>query len=68
MTATLNYQGHIYQDVGEVPCPMPGCEDGIIATQTDTGIPAYWDEGHLFVLNVEISVDHSDMNNLPNMP
>lgn len=68
MTDTLNYQGHYYIDQGEAPCPMPGCEDGIIATQTDDGVPAYWDEGHLFVFDPELSTDQSSMNDLPNMP
>lgn len=67
-TGTLNYQGHVYVDTGEAPCPIPGGEDGLCHTQTEDGTPAWWDDGHLYVLDESASSDNSGMNNLPSMP
>lgn len=65
----LFYQGHHYADKGEAPCPMPGCEDGLVATHTEGEVAnAYWSDGHIFVLDVDSSTDQSGMNNLPNLP
>lgn len=55
MTDTLNYQGHVYVDAGEAECPIVGDEDGMVATQTEEGVPAWWGDGHLFVLDQEQS-------------
>jgi len=53
----LFYQGHVYVDTGETPCPREGWEDGLVATQTEDGTPAWWQDGHLFVLDKDQSVD-----------
>lgn len=40
---------HIY--IGRfknVPCPVPGWEDGIVGTHRE-GIPAYWEDGILYL-------------------
>jgi len=68
MSETLNYQGHVYVDAGETPGPREGWEDGLVATQTEDGVPAWWEGGHLFVLDAGLSTDKSSMNNLPNLP
>lgn len=47
--SNLFYLGHVYEDRGEYPCPIKGCEDGLVKT-TFQGQPAWWDEGHIFVL------------------
>ncbi len=53
----LYYQGHVYSDHGEAPCPIPGCEDGMVVTHTEDGTPAYWNDGHLFVKDESNSSD-----------
>ena len=69
MTDSLHYQGHVYVDAGPAPCPMPGREDCLIATNTDGEVAnAYWSDGHIFVLDPEQSTDQSGMNKLPDLP
>ena len=48
---SLFFHGHRYDDKGETPCPLEGCDDGLVATKDDDGTPAWWQKGHLFVRN-----------------
>jgi len=58
----LYYQGHVYVDAGEAPCPIPGCEDGLVATHTEGETAnAYWEDGHLFVLD-EVQSTETNIN------
>lgn len=57
MPDTLNYQGHVYKDQGEAPCPEEGWEDALVVTTDADGNPAYWSDGHLYVLDDSQSTD-----------
>lgn len=45
----LYFGSHVYNDVGKFPCPMPGCEDGLVLAHSPEGLPAWWVNGHLYV-------------------
>jgi hypothetical protein len=51
MANKLFFHGHQYDDKGEAPCPIEGCEDGQVACKDASGKPAWWQGGHLFVRN-----------------
>jgi hypothetical protein len=53
----LTYQGHVYVDHGEFPCPIEGGEDALIPTKDPEGNEAWWMDGHLFVYDEEQSTD-----------
>lgn len=52
----LFFHGHQYDDAGECPCPLEGCDDGTVATKTADGKLAWWKRGHLFIRNDAKSV------------
>lgn len=60
--ATLNYQGHVYVDTGETPCPLPGAEGGVVFTRTENDVPAWWWRGHLYVYDERQSVNIPILN------
>jgi len=53
---SLFFQGHVYDDAGEADCPWPGHEDCTIGTEAEDGTPAWWQSGHLYILNKIASV------------
>lgn len=57
MADKLFYNGHTYNNVGPAPCPIPGCEDGMVATSDANGVPAWWTDGCLFVMDRRESVE-----------
>jgi hypothetical protein len=42
---------HKYVDVGEFPCPMLSITGPAIVGTEYFGLPAYWSDGHIFVLD-----------------
>lgn len=43
------YNGHKYESVGPMPCPMPGYEDCTCVCSYE-GKPAYWMDGIMYVM------------------
>lgn len=45
----LYFNGHYYTDQGAAPCPIDGKDNCTIGTTTEDGVPAWWQNGHLYV-------------------
>lgn len=57
----LYYQGHVYVFVGTYPCPIDGAENGMIPCKYK-GRPAWWQDGYVYVLDEEQSVNIPVLN------